>query len=153
ATSPSPALLSLADPSGATKVVSPSAVPGRADDRKAELTTTHYHPGGAASGGPGCSPGVLCWPPRDGGPNAFLRRHDRDPHSPGSPVCLLILLSPVIGSPILPDPLPIDPVPLLRAWPDEAMRARRVPDPNAFVLATADSNGRPSSRVVLCKAI
>src|SRR5690606_15847290 len=61
--------------------------------------------------------------------------------------------SPVIGAPILPDPLPIDPVPLLRAWLDEAMTARREPDPNAFVLATADSNGRPSSRVVLCKAI
>ncbi|MCA9286619.1 MAG: pyridoxamine 5'-phosphate oxidase [Phycisphaerales bacterium] len=66
---------------------------------------------------------------------------------------LLNMLSPLIGAPILPDPLPADPVPLLRSWLAEAHAAKREPDPNACVLATADRRGRPSSRVVLCKAI
>ncbi|PRW63758.1 pyridoxamine 5'-phosphate oxidase [Actinopolyspora mortivallis] len=38
----------------------------------------------------------------------------------------------------------------LREWFDEAVRAE-VPEPNAMVLATADAEGMPSSRTVLCK--
>ncbi|WP_243791550.1 pyridoxamine 5'-phosphate oxidase [Saccharopolyspora gloriosae] len=38
----------------------------------------------------------------------------------------------------------------LRIWFDEAVRAE-VPEPNAMVLATADADGFPSSRTVLCK--
>jgi pyridoxamine 5'-phosphate oxidase len=38
----------------------------------------------------------------------------------------------------------------LLAWLDEAGRAG-CPEPNAFVLATADPSGTPSSRTVLCK--
>lgn len=40
----------------------------------------------------------------------------------------------------------------LQAWFDEAVRAE-VPEPNAMVLATADQEGFPSSRTVLCKGI
>jgi pyridoxamine 5'-phosphate oxidase len=40
----------------------------------------------------------------------------------------------------------------LQAWFDEAVRAE-VAEPNAMVLATADLEGYPSSRTVLCKGI
>lgn len=52
----------------------------------------------------------------------------------------------------LPDALPTDPMPLAKAWLDEATASAVQRNPNAMVLSTADSNGRPSSRVVLCKA-
>lgn len=40
----------------------------------------------------------------------------------------------------------------LQLWLDEAIAAG-VPEPNAMVLATADAEGRPSSRSVLCKGL
>jgi pyridoxamine 5'-phosphate oxidase len=40
----------------------------------------------------------------------------------------------------------------LQRWLDEATRAS-LPEPNAMVLATADPEGRPSSRTVLCKGL
>ena len=40
----------------------------------------------------------------------------------------------------------------LQQWLDEARRAG-LPEPNAMVLATSDTHGRPSSRTVLCKGI
>ena len=40
----------------------------------------------------------------------------------------------------------------LQHWLDEATRAS-LPEPNAMVLATADPEGRPSSRTVLCKGL
>nr|WP_167175460.1 pyridoxamine 5'-phosphate oxidase [Saccharomonospora amisosensis] len=40
----------------------------------------------------------------------------------------------------------------LQLWLDEAISAD-VPEPNAMVLATADAEGRPSSRSVLCKGL
>lgn len=40
----------------------------------------------------------------------------------------------------------------LRRWLDEA-HAAGIPDANAMVLATADADGRPSSRSVLCKGL
>ena len=40
----------------------------------------------------------------------------------------------------------------LQAWLDEAVEANLV-EPNAMVLATADAEGMPSSRTVLCKGI
>ena len=40
----------------------------------------------------------------------------------------------------------------LQQWLDEA-RGAGLPEPNAMVLATADTSGRPSSRTVLCKGI
>jgi pyridoxamine 5'-phosphate oxidase len=40
----------------------------------------------------------------------------------------------------------------LTHWLNEAFRAG-LPEPNAMVLATADPEGRPSSRTVLCKGI
>jgi pyridoxamine 5'-phosphate oxidase len=43
-------------------------------------------------------------------------------------------------------------VALLRKWIGDAERAG-VAEPNAFVLATVDANGRPMSRTVLCKSV
>ncbi|WP_298181159.1 pyridoxamine 5'-phosphate oxidase [Saccharomonospora sp.] len=40
----------------------------------------------------------------------------------------------------------------LQAWLDEAL-AHGLAEPNAMVLATADADGRPSSRTVLCKGL
>lgn len=53
----------------------------------------------------------------------------------------------------LPDPLPVEPMSLLAAWLSEAEKARRVPNPNAIALATGTTAGRPSVRMVLCKAL
>jgi pyridoxamine 5'-phosphate oxidase len=53
--------------------------------------------------------------------------------------------------PMLPEPLPEDPFPLFRAWFDEAVHSTSTPNPNAMCVATADSSGRPSARIVLCK--
>ena len=41
---------------------------------------------------------------------------------------------------------------LLRTWIEDAERAGMA-EPNAFVLATVDENGRPMSRSVLCKSV
>jgi pyridoxamine 5'-phosphate oxidase len=57
------------------------------------------------------------------------------------------------GSEMLPDPLPAEPFALFRAWFDEAHQRRVQPNPNAMTLATVDPDGRPSARIVLCKAI
>lgn len=54
---------------------------------------------------------------------------------------------------LLPDPLPASPLPIFRAWFDEAAETRNVPNPNAFTLATADPDGSPHARIVLCKAL
>jgi pyridoxamine 5'-phosphate oxidase len=51
----------------------------------------------------------------------------------------------------LPEPLPAEPFGLLAEWYDEAHRRRIQPNPNAMSLATVDPDGRPSSRIVLCK--
>src|SRR5471030_2800093 len=53
----------------------------------------------------------------------------------------------------LPDPLPCDPLSLVADWLAQAKRANIQPNPNAMVLATVDSDGAPSARVVLCKEI
>jgi len=53
----------------------------------------------------------------------------------------------------LPDPLPADPFPLFKSWLDDAVARRVQPNPNAFALATADCDGRPSARMVLCKGL
>jgi pyridoxamine 5'-phosphate oxidase len=45
-----------------------------------------------------------------------------------------------------------DPFALFRAWFDQAVAAA-VPEPNAFILATADSRGIPSARIILLKAL
>lgn len=46
---------------------------------------------------------------------------------------------------------PVDPVAFFRQWFGEA-KLTDLPNPNAFSLATIDPDGKPSSRVVLCKA-
>lgn len=53
----------------------------------------------------------------------------------------------------LPDPLPVDPMPLAAAWLQQAWDGNFQRNPNSMVLATTDSGGRPSARVVLCKEI
>src|SRR5690606_6351338 len=45
-----------------------------------------------------------------------------------------------------------DPLEQFRVWFDEALRSQ-VLEPNAMTLATADSEGRPSARIVLLKGI
>ena len=57
---------------------------------------------------------------------------------------------------VLPDfdpaAAPADPAELFRLWLDEALAAG-VPQPNACSLATADEQGRPSSRMLILKDI
>jgi pyridoxamine 5'-phosphate oxidase len=53
----------------------------------------------------------------------------------------------------LPEPLPSSPFGLFLAWFDEARQRQAQPNPDAMVLATADAEGRPSARIVLCKRI
>jgi pyridoxamine 5'-phosphate oxidase len=54
---------------------------------------------------------------------------------------------------LLPDPLPADPLAVVARWLADAWAARRQPNANAMVLATATRDGRPSARVVLAKDI
>jgi pyridoxamine 5'-phosphate oxidase len=53
----------------------------------------------------------------------------------------------------LPEPLPSEPLGLVSSWLEAAWAARRQPNANAMVLATASADGHPSARVVLCKGI
>lgn len=53
----------------------------------------------------------------------------------------------------LPDPLPANPLAVAAAWLEHARSLAQQPNPNAMVLASVDGEGRPSARVVLCKAI
>jgi pyridoxamine 5'-phosphate oxidase len=53
----------------------------------------------------------------------------------------------------LPEPLPANPLILAAQWLAEAEQGDFQPNPNAMVLATVDSRGFPSARVVLCKEI
>ncbi len=59
----------------------------------------------------------------------------------------------VMWTETLPDPLPADPLELAAQWLEQARLDAAQPNPNAMVLATADDNGQPSARVVLCKDI
>ena len=53
----------------------------------------------------------------------------------------------------LRDPLPANPLELAAQWLSQAQRDAAQPNPNSMVLATVDSRGYPSARVVLCKEI
>ncbi len=53
----------------------------------------------------------------------------------------------------LSDPLPAEPLAVLEHWLAEAWRSGLQPNPNAMVLATCDSRGSPSARVLLCKQV
>lgn len=53
----------------------------------------------------------------------------------------------------LPDDLPEDPMPTLGAWVKRAKRDRVQPNPTAMTVATVDPDGRPSARIVLCRAV
>jgi pyridoxamine 5'-phosphate oxidase len=54
---------------------------------------------------------------------------------------------------LLPDPLPAEPLVVVNHWLAQSWQSRQQPNPNAMVIATADSDGHPSARVVLCKEI
>jgi len=54
---------------------------------------------------------------------------------------------------LLPSPLPAEPMTTLVQWLAFAAERRLQPNPNAMVLATTTRDGRPSARVVLCKAV
>src|ERR1700683_2910348 len=53
----------------------------------------------------------------------------------------------------LPDPLPANPLEIAAQWLAQAQRDAKQPNPDSMVLATVDSQGHPSARVVLCKEI
>jgi pyridoxamine 5'-phosphate oxidase len=53
----------------------------------------------------------------------------------------------------LPDPLPANPLVVAAQWLAQATLDAVEPNPNAMVLATVDTRGHPSARVVLCKEI
>jgi pyridoxamine 5'-phosphate oxidase len=53
----------------------------------------------------------------------------------------------------LPETLPPEPLALAATWLEEAGRSGTQSNPDAMVLATCGSDGRPSARVVLCKGI
>jgi pyridoxamine 5'-phosphate oxidase len=53
----------------------------------------------------------------------------------------------------LPEPLPANPLEIAAQWLAQAQRDAAQPNPDAMVLATVDSRGHPSARVVLCKEI
>jgi pyridoxamine 5'-phosphate oxidase len=53
----------------------------------------------------------------------------------------------------LPDALPAEPLGTVKVWLSEAIRRGDQPNPNAMVLATCDTRGHPSARIVLCKDI
>ncbi len=53
----------------------------------------------------------------------------------------------------LPDPLPVNPLEVAAQWLAQAQRDAAQPNPNSMILATVDSRGYPSARVVLCKEI
>jgi pyridoxamine 5'-phosphate oxidase len=55
------------------------------------------------------------------------------------------------ADPSLADPLPGSPFTILTRWLDEARAARATPNPDAIALATADADGRPAVRIVLCR--
>ena len=55
-------------------------------------------------------------------------------------------------APTLPDELPNDPMHWAHAWLEEAARKDVQRNPNSMTLSTVDTDGQPSSRVVLCKA-
>jgi pyridoxamine 5'-phosphate oxidase len=52
---------------------------------------------------------------------------------------------------LVPEDLAANPLAQFRLWFDEALASELVVEPNAMVLATADSEGHPSSRTVLLK--
>src|SRR5258706_8970909 len=49
----------------------------------------------------------------------------------------------------LPEVLPVDPLPLLAQWLEEARPVMKAP--TAMALATVDTEGRPTVRVVICR--
>jgi len=53
----------------------------------------------------------------------------------------------------LPDTLPDNPLEVAAQWLSQARLDAAQPNPDAMVLATVDSRGHPSARVVLCKEI
>jgi pyridoxamine 5'-phosphate oxidase len=53
----------------------------------------------------------------------------------------------------LPDPLPANPLEIASQWLAQAQSDAAQPNPNSMILATVDSRGHPSARVVLCKEI
>ena len=52
----------------------------------------------------------------------------------------------------LPQALPDDPMPLAREWFEHALAESGQRNPNSMTLVTADRDGQPAGRVVLCKS-
>ena len=56
-----------------------------------------------------------------------------------------------VAADFLPDELPANPMEIVGQWLDAARNARNQPNPNAMPLATQDTDGTLSARIVLCK--
>jgi pyridoxamine 5'-phosphate oxidase len=59
----------------------------------------------------------------------------------------------MFSSGALPSTLPHDPMPLVEAWFREARERKVQPNPDSLALATATPDGKPATRVVLCKKL
>jgi pyridoxamine 5'-phosphate oxidase len=77
----------------------------------------------------------------------FAGRASRDYHS-----AMSTSIKP-LWTETLPEPLPANPLRLAAQWLADAQADAAQPNPNAMVLATVNSQGQPSARVVLCKGI
>jgi pyridoxamine 5'-phosphate oxidase len=69
---------------------------------------------------------------------------------PNLPAAFISRLSPAHT---LPDPLPTDPFPIFQSWFDEAVAAKKQPNPNAMTLATVEPDDTPAARIILCRFI
>ncbi|MEO0575162.1 MAG: pyridoxamine 5'-phosphate oxidase [Pseudomonadota bacterium] len=58
-----------------------------------------------------------------------------------------------IAADFLPDTLPDNPMVIVAEWLAEARAAAQQPNSNAMTLATCDTHGTISARIVLCKAL
>lgn len=53
----------------------------------------------------------------------------------------------------LPETLPVSPLPIIARWLEDARKDGQIPNPDAMALATVNSAGAPSNRIVLCKDV
>lgn len=87
------------------------------------------------------------------GPNQSSRSNNPCGGVTVGPMTLAAQLASMILRSGLPETLPRDPMPLLRAWFDQAMNDKHVPNPDAIALGSVSAQGRPAVRVVLAKRI
>ncbi|MCW5755561.1 MAG: pyridoxamine 5'-phosphate oxidase [Phycisphaeraceae bacterium] len=82
-----------------------------------------------------------------------MRAKSNEEPAEREPGMLIRALTGMLACHDLPEEPPADPMPTLLAWFKDAETRGNYEDFNAMTLATATADGRPSARVVLCKAI